>query len=87
MITNLECDTLQKRRDLVRLNMMCRIVHALVGIPVEPYLTPSTSIARGHEKNSLFRQSLGCGPDNTGSLPEPAGGPHLLNATPCFIAF
>ena len=49
MITNLEWDTLQKRRDLARLNMVCRIGHALVDIPVEPYLTPSTSITRGHD--------------------------------------
>ena len=49
MIADLGWDTLQKRRDLARLSMMYRIVHNLVDIPVEPYLTPSTSMTRGHD--------------------------------------
>ena len=48
MITNIGLDTLQTRRDLVSLNIMFRIVHSLVGITVEPYRTPSTSMTRGH---------------------------------------
>ena len=54
MIANLGWDTLQKRRDLARLSMMYRIVHELVDIPVEPYLTPSTSMTTGHD--SRFQQ-------------------------------
>ena len=41
MMSNLGWDTLQKRRDLARLSMMYRIVHGLVDMPVQPYLTPS----------------------------------------------
>ena len=70
MIINLGRDTLQKRRDLVRLNMKFRIVHGLVDIPVEPYLTPLTSTTREetrgqasrfHEiwtSNTFYQQSL-----------------------------
>ena len=54
MIANLGWDTLQKCRNLARLSMMYRIVHELVDIPAEPYLTPSTSMARGHD--SRFNQ-------------------------------
>ena len=54
MMANLGWDTLQKRRDLARLSMMYRIVHALVDIPVEPYLIPLTSMTRGNE--SRFHQ-------------------------------
>ena len=54
MLTNLDWDTLQERRDLTRLSMMYRIVHGLVDIPAESYLKPSTSTTRGH--NSRFRQ-------------------------------
>ena len=54
MMSNLGWDTLQKRRDLVRLSMMYRIVHELVDIPVEPYLIPLTSMTRGHD--SRFHQ-------------------------------
>ena len=118
MIADLGWDTLQKRRDLARLSMMYLILHNLVDIPVEPYLSPSTSMTRGHdscfhyckpEKNIInlkpnpnHEQHLptellsknyclleptpsDCSkPDNVGGLPEPAGNPHLLNATPCF---
>ena len=49
MISTLGWDTLQKRRDLARLSMMYSIVHHLVDIPVEPYLTPLTSMTRGHD--------------------------------------
>ena len=52
MIVDLGWDTLQKCRDLARLSMMYRIVHNLVDIPVEPYLTPSTSMTRGHDSLS-----------------------------------
>ena len=48
MIADLGWDTLQKRRDLARLSMMYRIVHNLADIPVEPYLTLSTSMTKGH---------------------------------------
>ena len=48
MISTLGWDTLYKRRGLARLSMMYRIVHHLVDIPVEPYLTLSTSMTRGH---------------------------------------
>ena len=54
MIADLGWDTLQKSRDFARLSMMYRIVHNLVDIPVEPYLTPSTSMTRGHD--SRFHQ-------------------------------
>ena len=54
MLTNLDWDTLQERRDLARLSMMYRIVHGLVDISAESYLTPSTSTTSGH--NSRFRQ-------------------------------
>ena len=105
MISTLGWDTLQKRRDLARLSMMYRIVHHLVDIPVEPYLTPSTSMTRGHDslladpdiKHNLPTELLpknrhlveptpsDCSkPDNAGGLPEPAGHPYPLNATPCF---
>ena len=43
MMSNLSWDTLQKRRDLARLSMMYHIVHGLVDIPVQPYLTLTTS--------------------------------------------
>ena len=39
MIADLGWDTLQKRRDFARLNMMYLIVYNLDEIPVEPYLT------------------------------------------------
>ena len=66
MIADLGWDTLQKRRDLARLSMMYRIVHNLVDIPVEPYLTPSTSMTRGHDShfhqipttNNTYQQSF-----------------------------
>ena len=66
MISTLGWDTLQKRRDLARLSMMYRIVHHLVDIPVEPYLTPSTSMTRGHDSrffqirtlNTTYQQSF-----------------------------
>ena len=65
-ILTLGWDMLQKRRDLARLSMMYRIVHHLVDIPVEPYLTPSTSMARGHDSrffqirtsNTTYQQSF-----------------------------
>ena len=66
MISTLGWDTLQKRRDLARLSMMYRIEHHLVDIPVEPYLTPSTSMTRGHDSrffqirtsNTTYQQSF-----------------------------
>ena len=66
IISTLGWDTLQKRRDLARLSMMCPIVHHLVDIPVEPYLTPSTSMTRGHDSrffqirtsNTTYQQSF-----------------------------
>ena len=92
MISNLGWNTLQKRRDL------------LVDIPVEPYLTPSTSLTRGYDsrffviKTSNTTELLSknrrlveptpsdCSKsDNAGGLPEQAGHPHLLNATPVFF--
>ena len=54
LLANLGWDTLQKRRDIARLSVMYRIVHELVDIPVEPFLTPSTSMTRGHD--SRFHQ-------------------------------
>ena len=55
MIADLGWDTLQKRRDLASLSMMYRIIHNLVDILVEPYLTPSTGMmTRGQD--SLFHQ-------------------------------
>ena len=109
MLTNIDWDTLQERRDLARLSMMYHIVHGLVDIPAESYLTPSTSTTRGHNfgfrqirtSNSTYQQSFfpedhctveptppDCHePDNAGSLPEPSGFPHLLNATPCSYQF
>ena len=55
MMANLGWDTLQKRRDLPRLSMMYRIIHALVYIPVEPYLIPfSLNIF-----NCLFNNGVG----------------------------
>ena len=65
MMSNLGWDT-QKRRDLARLSMMYRIVHGLVDIPVQPYLTPSTSLTRGHDSrfyqirtsNTTYQQSF-----------------------------
>ena len=58
--------TLQRHRDLARLSMMHPIVHHLVDIPVEPYLTPSTSVTRGHDSyffqirtsNTAYKQSF-----------------------------
>ena len=66
MIADFGWDTLQKRRDLARLSMMYRIVHNLVDIPVEPYLTPSTSMTRGYDShfhqirttNNTYQQSF-----------------------------
>ena len=66
MISTLGWDTLQKRRDLARLSMMYRIVHHLVDIPVEPYLTTLTSMTRGHDSrffqirtsNTTYQQSF-----------------------------
>ena len=66
MISTLGWDTLQKRRDLARLSMMYRILLHLVDIPVEPYLTPSTSMTRGHDSrffqirtsNTTYQQSF-----------------------------
>ena len=64
MLTNLDWDTLQERRDLARLShvsMMYRIVHGLVDIPAELYLTPSTSNHRFHQirtSNSTYQQSF-----------------------------
>ena len=66
MIADLGWDTLQKRRDLARLSMKYQIVHNLVDIPVEPYLTPSTSMTRGHDSrfhqirttNNTYQQSF-----------------------------
>ena len=59
-------DTLQKHRDLARLIMMYRVLHKLVDIPVQPYLTPSTSLTRGHDprfhqiwtSNTTYQQSF-----------------------------
>ena len=109
MISTFGWDTLQKRRYLARLSMMYRIVHHLVDIPVEPYLTPLTSMTRGHDsrffqypdvKHNLPTELLpknlhlveptpsDCTkPDNAGGLPEPAGHPYLLNATPILTGF
>ena len=66
MMADLGWDTLQKRRDLARLSMMYHIVHNLVDIPVGPYLTPSTSMTRGHDSrfhqirttNNTYQQSF-----------------------------
>ena len=66
IISTLGWYTLQKRRDLARLSMMYPIVHHLVDIPVEPYLTPSTSMTRGHDSrffqirtsNTTYQQSF-----------------------------
>ena len=66
MIADLGWNTLQKRRDLARLSMMYRIIHNLVDIPVGPYLTPSTSMTRGHDSrfhqirtmNNTYQQSF-----------------------------
>ena len=54
MVVNIGWDTLQKPRDLAMLSMMYLIVHCLADIPVEPYLTPSTSMTRCHD--SCFHQ-------------------------------
>ena len=51
MIADLGWDTLQKHRDFASLSMMYSIIHNLVHIPVEPYLTPSTSMTRGHDSH------------------------------------
>ena len=56
MMEKLGWQTLQQRRDYARLTMMYRIVHQLVDIPAEPYLTPLTGRTRGHD--SRFRQIL-----------------------------
>ena len=66
MISTLGWVTLQKRRDLARLSMMYCIVHHLVDIPVEPYLTPLTGMTRGHDSrffqkrtsNTTYQQSF-----------------------------
>ena len=66
MVSTLSWGTLKKRIDLARLSMMYRIVHHLVDIPVEPYVTPSTSITRGHDSrfyqlrtsNTTYQQSF-----------------------------
>ena len=49
MIANLDRDFLQKRRGIVRPHLMFGIVHGLVNIPKEPYLTPSASMTRDHD--------------------------------------
>ena len=54
MMEKLGWQTLQQRRDYARLTMMYRIVHQLVDIPTEPYLTPLTGKTRGND--SRFRQ-------------------------------
>ena len=51
MLETLNWDTLERRRDQARLTMMYGIVHQLVEIPAETYLTPSsqTGSTRGHD--------------------------------------
>ena len=55
MMLQLGWDTLQRSRELARLTMMYRIVHQLVDIPAEPYLTPPTTRTRGDD--TRYRQS------------------------------
>ena len=72
--------------------MMYHIVHT-----VESCLTPSTSMAKGHDSPSFHQirtsnitclvkptVSAYCEPDNSGSQQTE---PHLVNATPCFHRF
>ena len=75
MISNLCWDTLQRHRDLAALSMMYTILHHLVDIPVESYLTPPDSRTRGQDSRFFqyrhFVEStpLDCSkPDNAGSL-------------------
>ena len=55
MCQHLGLETLQQRRDRTSLTMIYRIVHHLLDIPAELYLTPmSCSRTRGHD--SRYRQ-------------------------------
>ena len=52
MCQDLGWDTLQQRRGHVRLSMMCRIVHHMVGIPAKPYFTALLIRIKGHYTRS-----------------------------------
>ena len=79
MMHQLGWDTIERRRELARLYMMYRIVHKLVDIPAEPYLTPSITRTRGHDtryrqhlpstRTASSREKLCCG---TSPSPPPA---------------
>ena len=79
VITNLGWDSLQKCKDLVRLNMMFCIIYGLFDIPVKPYLNPSRPRLASQELSScgtmsliLLRARQHWGPSRTCWLPTPS---------------
>ena len=60
MLETLNWDTLERRRDQARLTMMYRIVHQLVDIPAETYLTPSSQTGRTRGHDTRFQQIQTC---------------------------
>jgi hypothetical protein len=48
MLKELKWPTLQQRRTNTKVVMMYRIVHHLIAIPSQMYLTPATTRTRGH---------------------------------------
>ena len=56
MQETLNWDTLERRREQARLTMMYRILHQLVDIPAETYLTPSSQTGRTPGHNTRFQQ-------------------------------
>ena len=56
MLETLNWDTLERRRDQARLTMMFRIVHQLVDMPAETYLTPSSHTGRTRGHDTRFQQ-------------------------------
>ena len=59
MLKSLQCDTLQQRRQLIKVTMLFRIITGLVAIPSQPYLVPrgASTTTRGHNLRYLVPYS------------------------------
>ena len=58
MLKELKWPTLQQRRTNTKMVMMYRIVHHLIAIPSQMYLTPATTrTTRGHDQKFQVRHS------------------------------
>ena len=86
IMEKLDWQTLQQRREYARLTMIYRIIHQLVDIPTELYLTALTGRTRGHDSrlpdpDLLHRISVQLLPENNHPLePDPSVSHKPVNA-------